>query len=65
MKYLLNCLATNTAHTTFAVFDGTGAHCGVLTIATADLRNFLVHSWDGRVAWHGLTPVDHEGQEAA
>ena len=66
MNYRLDCIAYNSKHTVFRVFDRgtvgtqskepTKANCGTLTIQTDDLVWFLQHAWKGDIWWNGLLP---------
>lgn len=60
-KYKISCLEWNELHIRFGVYDGKGAHCGVITIEASDVRTFL-QNWAGAVFWNGLIPnhVDYE-----
>ena len=44
-------------HTHFAVYDGTGANCGNITVLTSDVNNFIAHSWNGNVDWNNLYQI--------
>jgi hypothetical protein len=54
--YKLECKEFGDAHVKFQVYDPTGAGCGMLTIATDDVRNFLIYSWRGNILWNGKMP---------
>jgi hypothetical protein len=50
--FKLRCEAIGQVHARFTLFDPEHANCGVLTILTKDLSDFVYYSWKGRVDWN-------------
>lgn len=44
--------------TQFLVFDARGASCGMITVPTADVKDFVALNWNGDIHWNGLMPDD-------
>ena len=57
-RYKLDCQEWNDRHVKFVVFDPKGANCGMLTVETQDVINFVQHSWGGDIFWNGKMPED-------
>ena len=57
----LKCHSSNPKHTCFAFFDSKGAHCGVITLETQQVKDFLDWDWDGDIDWNGYDYNDQEG----
>lgn len=55
-RYKIRCIDWNDQHVKFNVFDTKGANCGVLTIETKDVTNFVTQAWNGAIFWDGKVP---------
>ena len=54
--FRLSCINTNLVHTKFNLFDFTNVSCGLITIRTKDVPEFIDHNWTGDIQWNSIIP---------
>lgn len=57
-KFKLRCDYSNDRRTGFTMFDQSGSVCGMVTILTSGVLDFLQNDWNGDIDWCGHLPKE-------
>ena len=58
-RFTLRCESYDHVHVKFSLFDPANANCGLITIRTEDVTDFIGKgNWEGAINWNKKLPED-------